>query len=113
MNKVSTLSIPVCKKLGECVYANYHRVGYGFDYRFLVNPVTMKGLYVTKWAAGCERSKGYPNNWEVYELSFGPEPWSRGSIGKRLGVNMTEDDIIDIAERMKSNGTAITNLCEV
>ena len=97
----TTLRIETTRLIGECVYANYHMGGHGFDYRFRIRD--NKGLYITKWAEGTQRSAGYPDNWEVYELTFRDENDDRGIIGKSLGFDLDEAAVVQLAMNIRNS----------
>lgn len=99
MNEPSTLSLSACKRIGECLKADYHKIGYGFDYRFKI--AEHVGLLVTKWASGTERTNGFPDRWEVYKLSISPEHPILSSVAEKLGESLTEEEVIRLADNVR------------
>lgn len=94
-----TLKPETAKRIGECLSADYHKTGYGFDYRFKVRDTV--GLYVTKWATGTRSSVGYPDNWEVYELIFADKKDNRGVIGRKIVTDIDETALPQLAAKFR------------
>ena len=61
------------------------------------------GLYITQWFEGTHRSAGYPYSWYVYELTFRDENYDRGTIGKRIGADLDEGTVVQLAMEIKNS----------